>query len=78
MAYLLESFSMFAPAGMLRNRVPEWIRMGGRNQSESGAGLGRNLHIAEINILLSDKKITEDEYKKRFNQIANTEKNQIR
>ena len=34
---------MFAPAGMLRNRVPEWIRMGGRNQSESGAGLGRNL-----------------------------------
>jgi len=36
---------MFAPAGMLRNRVPEWIRMGGRNQSESGAGLGRNLHV---------------------------------
>jgi len=39
---------MFAPAGMLRNSVPEWIRMGGRNQSESGAGMGRNLHVPEI------------------------------
>jgi len=32
-------------AGMLRNRWPEWSGMGGRNQSESVAGMRRNTQL---------------------------------
>ena len=37
-------------AGMLRNRWPEWIGTGGRNQSESVAGMRRNTQSAQKSV----------------------------
>jgi len=58
-------FSPRGVAGMNRNARPEWSGTGGRNQSESVAGMRRNTHSIKKKGLLTEK-----EFKKIYEKIV--------